>query len=1055
MGADEKNSDDVSSEASVSSHDTPDSFREPQATEEQVEVVHVSPHRPKTGRSLMFGIMSQSPGGSTTTKILHSSTPTNSFNSARSANNSTAPTSPSSTFIPRVPPVPPVETVVQPSIQPSPSSEAFVIDEGTPAYDALKANADVKVTKVDKFFRGIQAQNVWYVAKKATLKSKSGNVRGKPPRVPPGFMESGAAIDPDPDTKAGLNRVEEGHDEDEEEDDTTRPLLSPKEEQDKLKAAAAAGAAAAKKAPFEGDGLTGYEEASKQGTELHGVMPPLLPILDDESTIQGPPSVSTSIRLFTKIPSMVGPAISDSKGIEHHKLFSERRRRRRKAKQTKKDIRASYVKGKVIDGQHELYTLSIAVMLGLRTSIKNTNKLLSAGDLDVGGKRRWLDSDDFMSVEKYVFRPSGGPKTPAHALSHTFKFKDYSPVAFAYMRRMFGINEYDFLASVCGNANFIEFISNAKSGQFFFYSRDGKYMIKTMTNAESKFLRRILPHYFRHCSQNPNTLITKFLGMYRVKMYHLRRNVKFVIMNSVFDTDKVLQSFYDLKGSVIGREAKPNEDVKKDNDVRAALPDSAFALPAPVRERLRDQIERDCTFFKEMKIMDYSMLVGVHHIPSKQYQVGSAPRGLSFRSAKKLQGGGSVSSALSKRNMQGSTAGSSKQAPSSKSKTEPKPKNPLVLTSMGSEDTMAITNKNSKTTTMDEDPPRQRLRSLSVMSDMFPDDEDKASVGHKIRQSSAKERVLPSPSSSAARGMSLSQRPGYGNTVVSHIPPNPYAHSLDGDGSVASFTSRSTFDHMFDDDDDNSFLPKEENEGSDLNDPHRSTSTIMEWRKERATEQMYWPFHRFYDIRGRRRMEPMRSAAESAPESRHEGRMISWQIPNFDPPISNRKDAGFLMDTEHIKLPLAIYANTEKGPQYCDGKIFYMGIIDVLQQFNVRKRVEAKWRRIHGAGWKDASCIHPNLYADRFLQFFDEYAQRDLNLLEMGDINSEDHSYYNGVEVVTFEKEGDESLPLLVHDKGNGLSKPLSTSTIASSGKTSLRPKATEKEKLKEGKKNV
>jgi hypothetical protein len=32
--------------------------------------------------------------------------------------------------------------------------------------------------------------------------------------------------------------------------------------------------------------------------------------------------------------------------------------------------------------------------------------------------------------------------------------------------------------------------SNAKSGQFFFYSKDGKYMIKTMTSAESKFLRR-------------------------------------------------------------------------------------------------------------------------------------------------------------------------------------------------------------------------------------------------------------------------------------------------------------------------------------------------------------------------------------------------------------------------------------------------------------------------------------------------------------------------------------------------------------------------------------
>ena len=95
-----------------------------------------------------------------------------------------------------------------------------------------------------------------------------------------------------------------------------------------------------------------------------------------------------------------------------------------------------------------------------------------------------------MRMEKYVFRPDGRKNTPPHKLGHTFKFKDYSPVPFAYIRRMFGINEYEFIHSVCGNANFIEFISNAKSGQFFFYSSDGKYMIKTMTNTESKFLRR-------------------------------------------------------------------------------------------------------------------------------------------------------------------------------------------------------------------------------------------------------------------------------------------------------------------------------------------------------------------------------------------------------------------------------------------------------------------------------------------------------------------------------------------------------------------------------------
>ena len=62
---------------------------------------------------------------------------------------------------------------------------------------------------------------------------------------------------------------------------------------------------------------------------------------------------------------------------------------------------------------------------------------------------------------------------------------------FAYFRRLFGINEYSFLSSVCWNANFIEFISNAKSDQFFFLSDDGKYMIKTITNAESKFRRSV------------------------------------------------------------------------------------------------------------------------------------------------------------------------------------------------------------------------------------------------------------------------------------------------------------------------------------------------------------------------------------------------------------------------------------------------------------------------------------------------------------------------------------------------------------------------------------
>lgn len=63
-----------------------------------------------------------------------------------------------------------------------------------------------------------------------------------------------------------------------------------------------------------------------------------------------------------------------------------------------------------------------------------------------------------------------------------------------------------------GNYNFLEFISNSKSGQFFFYSHDGKYMIKTQTKEENKFMKRVLPHYYKFVTENPHTMLVRILG---------------------------------------------------------------------------------------------------------------------------------------------------------------------------------------------------------------------------------------------------------------------------------------------------------------------------------------------------------------------------------------------------------------------------------------------------------------------------------------------------------------------------------------------------------------
>ena len=592
--------------------------------------------------------------------------------------------------------------------------------------------------------------------------------------------------------------------------------------------------------------------------------------------------------------------LHDDEAFHFHGPKQVRKWVKRRRDNANSQNKRSYVKGKVIDGKHELYTMSIAVMFGMRTSIGRTNLAMSQ---TARNERRWLDNDDLMAVEKYEFPPRGSDMTPPHQLNHTFKFKDYSPLAFAYLRRMFGVNEYDFLLSVCGNANYIEFQSNAKSGQFFFYSPDGKYMIKTMTNTESKFLRRILPHYFRHCAKNPNTLITKFLGMYRVKLYHLRRNVKFVVMKSIYDTDKYLNQLFDVKGSTTGRDANPGDAVKKDNDIRRMLPDGAFVLNPSLRIRLRTQVEHDCQWLKSMKIMDYSMLVGVHYIAHRNTKVST-----------------------------------------SKSATQPA----------------------SRVQFNDDEDRSEDHSASSKLLDRFLDIDDDDSYLEDIYQKGRR-----------ARKASHDESDG-------------------GDSNNRTVRFKKS-----------SYLPDNDNDAAEDESSKEGGCTETDALVEKAVEDMYWPFHRFYDIQGLRRMNPIRAALlasgtrtrggetnQIANQPRQEEKLNFFHtvfpsgvqgphdegggndLPAFDRPLSYRKDAGFMMDTSQIDLPVKIsVAGAPHLAEYCDGKIFYMGIIDILQQFNIRKRGEARWRRVGGKGWEAASCVHPNVYADRFLRFFDEYTE--------------------------------------------------------------------------------
>jgi hypothetical protein len=56
-----------------------------------------------------------------------------------------------------------------------------------------------------------------------------------------------------------------------------------------------------------------------------------------------------------------------------------------------------------------------------------------------------------------------------------------------------------------------------RSGSFFFFSHDKRFLIKTLTSSELKLLLEILPELSSHHKNHPESLLSKFLGVFTVK----------------------------------------------------------------------------------------------------------------------------------------------------------------------------------------------------------------------------------------------------------------------------------------------------------------------------------------------------------------------------------------------------------------------------------------------------------------------------------------------------------------------------------------------------------
>ena len=233
--------------------------------------------------------------------------------------------------------------------------------------------------------------------------------------------------------------------------------------------------------------------------------------------------------------------------------------------------------------------------------------------------------EDRHQDPEYVEQEEQKIRFPPSASYRSFTFIDIKPKLFALLRRVFGVSNESYKESFkidnvadVESSGMLEKFTEGKSGSFFYFTRDYRYIIKTITHSEEVFLKKFLFSYYEHMKANPSSIIVHFYGLHKVRLAPGQKYISVIVMNNIFHNEEGLSVHerYDLKGSRVGRSVLKGKE-SKDKKKLGTLKDLDLNKPVVIgpnnKEQLMDQLRQDLEFLREHNIMDYSLLLGMHH----------------------------------------------------------------------------------------------------------------------------------------------------------------------------------------------------------------------------------------------------------------------------------------------------------------------------------------------------------------------------------------------------------------------------------------------------------
>ncbi|KAL6080401.1 Phosphatidylinositol 4-phosphate 5-kinase type-1 alpha-like [Balamuthia mandrillaris] len=255
-----------------------------------------------------------------------------------------------------------------------------------------------------------------------------------------------------------------------------------------------------------------------------------------------------------------------------------------------------------------------------------------------------------MEERKDIFREKHIYKSRTTDLKSKMVIKAYSPVAYTSLRQMFGFSASDYVSSwketlIENESSSLQKGLSGKSGSLFLFSKDQRFILKTLPVAESQALRRLLPSYHQHMRENPRSLLARMLGHYRLAFSGggggggRASPLHVVIQHNIFSTASLRLDFvFDLKGATRKRKATEEEKKKPRHvlkDVDFVESGRVFHVGEQLKQVLFEEMEKDCKLLESAGIMDYSLLVGIHSVQTDETDDDEDAASLAKRTKKK------------------------------------------------------------------------------------------------------------------------------------------------------------------------------------------------------------------------------------------------------------------------------------------------------------------------------------------------------------------------------------------------------------------------------------